>query len=78
LSGSLKHTAAGIEKLSAYISKSCDVKATVACYACIKTLPEMSEIILRFRNGQDEVVRVIDLSNKYNDDNMVFINIHED
>jgi hypothetical protein len=76
-SSSLTHTADNLEKLATYISRSCDVKASIGCFACIKTLPEMSEIIVRFHQDAHEETRVIDLSTGDNDDKMIFISLHQ-
>jgi hypothetical protein len=76
-SASFTHTAENLDKLASYISRNCDITATVFCFACIDTYPGQSEIVLRFRDGIAEVVRVLDLWNKHNDDKMILRNVHQ-
>jgi hypothetical protein len=76
-SAAFTHTAENLEKLASFISRNCDVTATVFCYACIDTYPGQSEIILRFRSGMNQVVRVLDLSNRHDDDGMIILRVHQ-
>jgi hypothetical protein len=75
-SASLTHTSENLQRLATFISESCDVQATVFCYACIDTLPGQSEIIIRFMDGASQLVKIIDLSNAHDDDKMKFMNVH--
>jgi hypothetical protein len=76
-SAALTHTRENLEKLASFISRNCDITATVFCYACIDTLPGQSEIILRFRSGVSQVVRVLDLWNRHDDNKMIVRNVHQ-
>ena len=76
-SSALTHTENNLQKLVTYISSKCRVQASIQCYACIKTLPEMSEIVLRWQDGNNEVTRRIDLSGGFNDDKMQFRSVHD-
>lgn len=76
-SSALTHTAANLDKLVKHINSNCDVQATVLCFGCIETLPEMSEIKLRYTDGIDAVEGVIDLSAYSKDDHrMKFVSVH--
>lgn len=73
---SKQHTEENLEILTARIRESCGVDAGVYCYACIKTLPEMSEIFVKFVIDQVQYYGVIDISHDQNN-RMIFVNLHD-
>jgi hypothetical protein len=70
-----EHTAENLQSLTDSINRSCEIFASVLCFACIQTLPEQSEIRLSATDGSGTVVKIIDISS--NDNNqMIFVNMH--
>ena len=62
-----------IERLNA---KCASITAVLRCYACIKTYPPQSEIILSTDSSGVEVKRVIDILTP-DDDVLKYVNVHE-
>jgi hypothetical protein len=71
-----QHTAENLAKLVSSIGQQCQVNATVLCYACIKTLPEQSEIRISVVAGAQSTSKTIDITSNEGG-NMTFVNIHE-
>ena len=57
------------------INKCNEVSAVLFCYACIKTYPAQSEIIVATDSMGIRISRILDISTP-NDNKLVFINIH--
>lgn len=72
---SMANTSENLELLAQAITKECQIEANVVCFGCIKTLPEQSEISLRFFHQGQTIERAVDIS--YTPDNkMKFVNVH--
>ena len=63
-----------VEKLAEIISSKCNMKATVFCTECIKTMPTQSEIIISFSISGIEYLKVIDIISR---DPLEFAGIHD-
>lgn len=70
------HTQLNLQRLVDAINSRCGNTATLVCYACIKTLPEESEIVLRYPVPGGIAHQVIDISSD-KEQKMIFINMHE-
>jgi hypothetical protein len=67
------HTPENLQKLTDAISRECNATAKVLCFACIKTLPEQSEISVDYLGADHGIIDIsIDREGR-----MVFSNLHE-
>ena len=72
------HTEQNLNALALLLSNKCRIKAEILCYACIKTLPEESELRISIIAGNNILHKTIDISAfSTTDDKMKFVNMHE-
>lgn len=69
------HNAENLQALVNAINGQCDFNATVSCVKCIKTLPEQSEIVVKFQEAGTTLTRTIDIIGTQNG-NMRFCGVH--
>ncbi|HZV70956.1 MAG TPA: hypothetical protein VFG10_15475 [Saprospiraceae bacterium] len=58
------------------LNEECDLEASLGCYACIKTFPAQTEIIIQVNGPGGNVQRSIDISTPESDI-MTIVNVHE-
>jgi hypothetical protein len=69
---SQKHSAENLQKLADAIKRQCGANVQLLCYACIQTLPEMSEIKVSYLGAY----AIIDISID-REGTMVYSSMHE-
>ncbi len=63
-------------KLAQRISQQCRVEANVDCYACIKTLPPQTEIVVSFMNNGVLVKKILDITTS-STNKLAFLKMHD-
>ena len=70
-----KYTQPNLDQLAQVISQ-CDIKASVSCFDCVKTLPSQTEMGLIFSYNGTQTQKIIDFS--YSDNNeIVVLRVHD-
>lgn len=64
-------------RLVELINSNCSVMAEKLCFSCIQTLPEQSEISIRFLNNGSDVHKIFDLSHPVGGSQMIVLNMHQ-
>lgn len=63
-------------KLAQRISQQCGIDAVADCYACIKTLPPQTEIVISFMNNGVQVKKTLDITTS-STSRLAFLKMHE-
>jgi len=63
-------------KLAQRISQQCGIDARVDCYACIKTLPPQTEIVVSFMNNGVQVKKTLDITTS-STSRLAFLQMHD-
>jgi hypothetical protein len=63
-------------KLAQRMSQQCGIEADVDCYACIKTLPPQTEIVVSFMNNGVVVKKTLDITTS-STSKLAFLKMHD-
>lgn len=63
-------------KLAQRISQQCGISAQADCYACIKTLPPQTEIVISFMNNGVQVKKILDITTS-STSRLAFLKMHD-
>jgi hypothetical protein len=63
-------------KLAQRISQQCGIDADADCYACIKTLPPQTEIVVSFMNNGVQVKKTLDITTSATS-RLAFLKMHD-
>ena len=63
-------------KLAQRISQQCGIEGDIDCYACIKTLPPQTEIVVSFMNNGVQVKKTLDITTS-STSKLTFLKMHD-